>query len=87
MIILKIGGSIITEKDSKEPKVDYKNLNRICNEIKESFSTENINADLAKSGITLNDEKIISINTAIEIKEVEEKISAEGIEKNIDNNL
>lgn len=46
MIILKIGGSIITEKDSKEPKVDYKNLNRICNEIKESFSTENINADL-----------------------------------------
>ena len=33
MIILKIGGSIITEKDSKEPKVDYKNLNRICNKL------------------------------------------------------
>ena len=28
MIILKIGGSILTEKDSAEPKVDYENLNR-----------------------------------------------------------
>ncbi len=46
MIILKIGGSIITEKNSKEPKVDYNNLNRICKEIKESFSSKNINAEL-----------------------------------------
>ena len=37
MIILKIGGSILTEKDSAEPKVDYENLNRIAEEIRESL--------------------------------------------------
>ena len=35
MIILKIGGSILTEKDSAEPKVDYENLNRIAEEIRQ----------------------------------------------------
>jgi len=33
MIILKIGGSLITKKDSEEPKVDFENLGRICREI------------------------------------------------------
>lgn len=35
MIILKLGGSIITNKDSKEPLCNYNNLNRLVNEIKE----------------------------------------------------
>lgn len=38
MMILKLGGSILTKKDSIEPEVDYKNLNRIAIEIQESFS-------------------------------------------------
>ena len=42
MIILKIGGSILTEKDSAEPKVDYENLNRIAEEIRESLYAEEI---------------------------------------------
>lgn len=37
MIILKLGGSILTNKDSKEPEVNYTNLNRIALEIKESL--------------------------------------------------
>ena len=46
MIILKIGGSILTEKDSAEPKVDYENLNRIAEEIRESLYAEEISNDL-----------------------------------------
>lgn len=46
MIILKIGGSIITDKDSNVPKVNYDNLNRICDEIKDSFKAENIHSQL-----------------------------------------
>ena len=37
LIILKIGGSIITDKDSSVAKVDYDNLNRVCEEIKQSL--------------------------------------------------
>ena len=46
MIILKIGGSILTEKDLAEPKVDYENLNRIADEIRESLYAEEISNDL-----------------------------------------
>ena len=40
LIILKIGGSIITDKSSKKPKVNKKNLERISKEISESYSPE-----------------------------------------------
>ena len=33
LIILKLGGSVITKKDSLEPEADYGNLNRIASEI------------------------------------------------------
>ena len=46
MIILKIGGSILTEKDLAEPKVDYDNLNRIAEEIRQSLYAEEISNDL-----------------------------------------
>lgn len=46
MIILKIGGSILTKKDSTEPEVDYDNLNRIASEIEDSLKIENITSDL-----------------------------------------
>ncbi|MBI5681241.1 MAG: isopentenyl phosphate kinase family protein [Methanobacterium sp.] len=36
MIILKLGGSIITKKEAKEPTIDYENLNRIAREIASS---------------------------------------------------
>ena len=36
MIILKLGGSIITKKDAKSPTVNYENLNRISAEIASS---------------------------------------------------
>lgn len=38
MIILKLGGSIITDKDSVEPKVDSENLDRLCSEIARAYS-------------------------------------------------
>lgn len=38
MIILKLGGSIITNKDSKEPICDYDALKRLTNEIKEALN-------------------------------------------------
>ena len=36
MIILKLGGSVITKKSSKEPTIHYDNLNRISKEIASS---------------------------------------------------
>ena len=36
MIILKLGGSVITKKEAKEPTIDYDNLNRISSEIASS---------------------------------------------------
>lgn len=36
MIILKLGGSVITKKDSKEPSINYDNLGRIAEEIADS---------------------------------------------------
>lgn len=41
MIILKIGGSILTKKDSAEAEVDFDNLNRIAKEIKDSLYSNN----------------------------------------------
>lgn len=36
MIILKLGGSVITKKDATTPTLDAENLDRICREISES---------------------------------------------------
>ncbi len=36
MIILKLGGSVITKKEAKEPTIDYNNLDRISAEIASS---------------------------------------------------
>ena len=39
MIILKLGGSILTNKDSKESEVDTESLKRIASEIKNSLDS------------------------------------------------
>lgn len=39
LIILKIGGSLITYKSSKTPRVNYRNLERISREIASSFAS------------------------------------------------
>ncbi|MDO5848746.1 MAG: isopentenyl phosphate kinase [Methanobrevibacter sp.] len=41
MIILKLGGSILTKKDSDESEIDDDNLKRIAHEIKESLESSN----------------------------------------------
>jgi len=38
LIILKIGGSVITDKFSQKPKVDFKNLKRIAKEIASAYN-------------------------------------------------
>ena len=43
LIILKIGGSVITDKNSDTPKVDFNNLNRIAKEISEAYIPEKFN--------------------------------------------
>ncbi|MEM5778629.1 MAG: isopentenyl phosphate kinase [Candidatus Aenigmatarchaeota archaeon] len=40
LIILKIGGSVITDKFSKKPKVNHKNLKRIAKEIAYAYNKE-----------------------------------------------
>lgn len=40
LVILKLGGSVITDKSSKKPKVNYKNLRRIAKEIKKAHNPE-----------------------------------------------
>lgn len=39
LIILKLGGSVITDRKSETPRVYYENLNRIAKEISESYSS------------------------------------------------
>jgi len=40
MIILKLGGSVLTKKDSNNAEVNYENLNRIATEIQNFFSED-----------------------------------------------
>ncbi|MGL4669912.1 MAG: isopentenyl phosphate kinase [Methanobacteriaceae archaeon] len=42
MIILKLGGSILTKKDSEHPELDYNNLNRIASEISSYYNSNKI---------------------------------------------
>lgn len=42
LIVLKIGGSVITDKFSKVPKVNYENLKRISKEISSAYIKEKI---------------------------------------------
>lgn len=42
LVILKLGGSVITHKDSKAPKVNHDNLNRIAKEIKKAYNPKKI---------------------------------------------
>ncbi|KZX17734.1 acetylglutamate kinase [Methanobrevibacter cuticularis] len=46
MIILKLGGSILTNKDLQTSEVNYTNLNRLSAEIKEAISNKNSNKTL-----------------------------------------
>jgi len=41
LIILKIGGSLITDRKSNTPKINYKNLRRISKEISSSYKKNN----------------------------------------------
>ena len=47
MIILKLGGSVLTKKDSTYAEVNYDNLNRIANEIQNSFLAKDSSRDFA----------------------------------------
>lgn len=40
LIILKIGGSVITDRQSEDPKMNYENLDRIAKEIAEGYKPE-----------------------------------------------
>ena len=46
MIILKLGGSIITKKESSTSQIDYDNLNRISKEIKTALDNKDSNLSL-----------------------------------------
>jgi len=54
MIILKLGGSILTKKDLKDPEVDYSNLNRIANEIKTALDNKSNNSELSEGLIIIH---------------------------------
>ena len=41
LIFLKIGGSIITKKEIKDPEINLKNLKRICSEIAQAYNENN----------------------------------------------
>ncbi|MDR2830353.1 MAG: isopentenyl phosphate kinase family protein [Methanobrevibacter sp.] len=49
MIILKLGGSILTKKDSSKPKINFKNLNRVTIEIKDFLN----DYDLKNNGLII----------------------------------
>lgn len=54
MIILKLGGSILTKKDLKDPEINYTNLNRIANEIKTAFDNKSNNNELSEGLIIIH---------------------------------
>ncbi|MCL2114767.1 MAG: isopentenyl phosphate kinase [Methanobrevibacter sp.] len=54
MIILKLGGSVLTKKDSHNAEVNYKNLNRIANEIHNFFLAKGSNSDIANELIIVH---------------------------------
>lgn len=65
MIILKLGGSILTNKDSKEVEVNYNNLNRITNEIKNALKNiRDVNNDSKSDSKNLSNEDLIIIHGA-----------------------
>ena len=39
LIVLKVGGSVITDKKSEKPKANLKNINRIAEEISEAYAS------------------------------------------------
>jgi len=43
LIILKLGGSVITEKDLSEPKINRENLNRLSKEIAKAYFEQSMN--------------------------------------------
>ena len=68
MIILKLGGSVITEKNSETPQVDFSNLNRLASEIAEARPSQLILMHGAGSyGHTIV--KRTGINKGIETRE------------------
>ena len=52
MIILKIGGSILTNKDAAESEIDEKNLSRIAKEIKSSLDNDSKEIIIGSSSCT-----------------------------------
>jgi len=54
MIILKLGGSVLTKKDLKESEVNYDNLNRIANEIKLAYDNKSNNIELSEGLIIIH---------------------------------
>jgi len=54
MIILKLGGSILTKKDLKKAEVNYANLDRIATEIKDAFTDINVNQDLSEGLVIIH---------------------------------
>ena len=54
MIILKLGGSILTKKDSKKAEVNYANLDRIATEIKDAFTDINVNQNLSEGLVIIH---------------------------------
>ena len=54
MIILKLGGSVLTNKDSNYAEINHKNLNRIATEIHNSFLVKDSNPDLSEGLIVVH---------------------------------
>jgi isopentenyl phosphate kinase len=54
MIILKLGGSVLTKKDSNYAKVNFENLNRIATEIHNSFLVKDSKHDFSNGLIIVH---------------------------------
>jgi len=54
MIILKLGGSVLTNKDSNYAEINHKNLNRIANEIQNFLSIKDSNHEISDGLIIIH---------------------------------
>ena len=63
MIILKIGGSILTEKDSAKPEVDYESLERIAGEIEKALYSDEMSTAILQQKSTESESLLKGMNT------------------------
>jgi isopentenyl phosphate kinase len=75
LILLKLGGSVITDKYSETPKVDFENLNRLAGEVAEAYKTKKMKLILLHGAGSYGHQIVKKTRIADGIKSEEQKVA------------